>query len=120
MSAGVRLLGVTHWTGLWLRVDGPQGETLAFDNMKKSARALTGNRDWETHSIVLDVPESASGLFYGLYLTGPGKVWLDGIRVEVVGPDVAVTGRPISMVPAKKSGFSRAISELPRNLDFEE
>jgi hypothetical protein len=110
LSGWVRAEGIEPgWAGLWLRVDGPadedgQAEVLAFDNM--GDRKITGTSDWTRHDIVLEVPETAESLFYGLLLQQTGQVWMDELQIEVVTGDVPVTGT------------WRA--QRPRNLDFEE
>jgi len=54
--------------------------------------------------IVLDVPENAAALAYGILLAGDGQVWMDDLKFEVVKPDVPVSG---------------VTSSPPRNLNFE-
>ena len=66
----------------WLRIDGADGKTLAFDNMP--TRSLVGTRDWTPFAIVLDVPEMAKGIAGGLLLAGGGTVWASDVRVDAV------------------------------------
>ena len=92
------------WAGLWFRIDGAKsGEVLGFDNMQQ--RPLKGTTDWKRVDIVLDVPQNAAALAYGILLAGDGQVWMDDLKFEVVKPDVPVTG----------SGPAGP----PRNLNFE-
>jgi hypothetical protein len=63
---------------------------LGFDNMQ--GRPIKGTRDWGRHEIVLDVPPEADVIGFGIVLSGPGRAWLDGLRFEAVGADVARTG----------------------------
>jgi len=107
LSGYVRSQDVKDWAGLWLRVDGLKGEVLGFDNMQD--RAVKGNTDWTRYEIVLDVPEASQQIAFGLLLSGTGQVWLDDMKMEVVGKDVPVTGKKSSEEPS-----------APRNLDFEE
>jgi hypothetical protein len=108
MSGYVRSQDVKNWAGLWMRVDGPRGEALAFDNMQD--RALKGTSDWKKYAIVLDVPESAQEIAFGLLLTGAGQVWMDDLDFAVVGKDVPTTGpKPSAGAPP-----------TPANLNFEE
>jgi hypothetical protein len=105
-SAAVRAEGVEKWAGLWMRVDGSTDQMLAFDNM--SNRPITGTRDWETHAVVLNVPEPSSRVAFGILLAGAGRVWMAGARVEPVGPDVPTTD-------------TRAVlPDHPENLSFDE
>jgi hypothetical protein len=89
LSGQVRTEGVENWSGLWMRVDGPNNQTLAFDNM--SSRSIRGTTDWKKYDVVLDVPANAVGLMYGLILTGKGKAWFDGVTLETVAAEVPVT-----------------------------
>lgn len=108
MSGFVRSVDVADWAGLWLRVDGSKSEALAFDNMQD--RPVKGTTDWKSCEIVLDVPEDAQMLAFGVLLSGTGQVWMDGIKFEIVGKDVPVTG-----TAGKNTGPA-----APVNLDFED
>ena len=99
---------VSDWAGLWMRVDGPKNEVLAFDNMQD--RAIKGTGDWQKCEIVLDVPEEAQEIAFGLLLTGRGQVWMDDLKFEAVGKDVPTTG----------GGLNQRAPQGPKNLDFEE
>jgi hypothetical protein len=90
---------------LWLRIDGQErGQMLGFDNMQN--RAVKGTNDWQEASVVLDVPPGASALAYGFFVSGGGKMWVNGQRIEVVGPEV-----PTSNMLTLPRG--------PRNLGFD-
>ncbi len=111
----VRLTGylktrAVRWhAGLWLRVDGPDAKLLAFDNM--SDRPVMGTTDWSQHAVVLDVPEAAVRLAFGVLLHGTGQVWADDLTLEVVDPkEVTVTSKGVEPI-------TRA--ERASNLDFE-
>jgi hypothetical protein len=108
MTGYVRSEDVTDWAGLWMRVDGPQKQPLAFDNMQ--SRPIKGTSDWTQYQVVLDVPESADEIAFGILLTGKGNLWLDDVNFELVGQDVPATGT--SMKDDSKKG--------PSNLDFED
>jgi hypothetical protein len=108
MSGHVRAQDVSDWTGLWMRVDGPRSEALAFDNMQD--RAIKGTSDWTKYEIVLDVSEQAQDIAFGLLLSGRGRAWMDDLKFEVVGTEVPTTGSKL----AKKAPTA------PANLDFEE
>lgn len=107
-SAAVRADGVAGWAGLWLRVDGPYGKVLAFDNMDK--RPIKGTSGWTRHAVVLEIARDAQELAYGLLLSGEGSVLLDEVRLEPVGPEVPTTAPPLA----------RSSLPEPANLDFEE
>lgn len=91
------------WAGLWLRIDGAApAQPLGFDNMQQ--RPIKGTTDWKRYAIVLDVPDEATALAFGLLLAGDGQVWMDDLTFEVVPSSVPTTGGP---------------SLGPQNLDFE-
>ena len=119
---------------LWVRVDGTPG-TLTSDYMM--ARPITGTRGWSEYAVVVDVPTDAVGITFGFALTGPGQLWLDDLRLDVVGTEVAVTGQPghetyggrtqTGLPPAALAALRRAqlrsyeLAPLrPVNLDFEQ
>jgi hypothetical protein len=101
----VKASKVNDWAGLWMRVDGASKPSLAFDNMQD--RAIKGTKDWTRYDVVLDVPEEATGVFFGILLSGEGAVWLNDVSLEVVDASVPTTGM-------NGSGMHRK----PTNLDF--
>ncbi len=108
LSGYVKSQDVARVAGLWMRVDG-KGEPakmLAFDNM--GDRPIKGTTDWQRYQVVLDVPDSAVDIVFGMLLNGPGEVWLNDTDIEVVSTSVPTTGRT---EPA-------ALVDEPRNLRF--
>ena len=106
-SGYARADDVKDWAGLWMRVDGPGGKSLAFDNMQD--RPIKGTTEWTKYEIVLDVPAQAEQIAYGVLLTGRGDVWIDDLKFDVVGNATATTA---DLKTAK-------IPDAPINLDFE-
>ena len=85
-SGYVRTQGVSEgWSGLWMRVDGPEDEPLAFDNMQTSNRAIVGTTDWKEYEIILDVPKEATAIVFGILLAGKGTAWVDDLTLAPVG-----------------------------------
>ncbi|WP_327351264.1 hypothetical protein [Streptomyces sp. NBC_01304] len=107
MSAFVRTQDV-RWAALWMRVDGTEHISSAFDNM--ADRPITGTTDWREYSTVLDVAADSLEVAFGVILAGRGKVWVDGFRFETVGSEVPTTDT---------LGGTLLLPE-PWNLDFEE
>jgi hypothetical protein len=110
-SALVKTDSVESWAGLWMRVDDNSKDPrnpkmLAFDNMMD--RPIKGTTAWQRYDVVLDVPQGATGIFFGVLMDGSGEVWLNDVRFEIVGTGVATTGTP----PPPPSGG-------PTNLSFE-
>jgi len=104
-SAFVKSDGIQSWAGLWMRVDKDSG-SVAFDNMQD--RQIKGTTGWQKYDVVLDVPQDATGIFFGVLLDGPGAVWLNSAKFEVVGADVPTTG-----------GKGTKLPDGPTNLNFE-
>ncbi|HEY4212806.1 MAG TPA: hypothetical protein VGM84_15090 [Steroidobacteraceae bacterium] len=91
---------------MWMRVDGPDGKVLAFDNME--SRPVTGTTAWSRYDVVLDVPPESVDIAFGFLLISSGKVWGDDFKLEKVDPTVPVTaGEPL-------------LSRAPANTDFED
>ncbi len=104
--------------GLWMRVDGKEKTSIAFDNMEK--RRPRGTSDWKPYEVVLDVPDEAEEIYFGCLLVGPGKAWVDDLRFEVVGKDVPTT--QLDVTPddrGKDQPPFKVTRTTPTNLDFE-
>jgi AraC-like DNA-binding protein len=94
--------------GAWLRVDDASGDTVQFDNMDN--RSIKGSTEWNHYAIVLDVPDNANSIYFGVLLIGQGKVWADGFRFEEVSEKVPTTNLLVQ----------EHLPLQPRNLDFGE
>lgn len=94
---------------IWMRIDGSPGHVLRFDNMmsRKDSGALRGTRDWTSRTVVLDVPESAVSIHYGVLLQGYGRVRAQSFQISAVGQEIPVTAH-------------RHYLDKPANLDFSE
>ncbi|MEN0019919.1 MAG: S41 family peptidase, partial [Planctomycetota bacterium] len=73
---------------LWLRVDRPMAAGF-FDNM--GDRPIRTNR-WQRYEIVGEVAHDATDVFLGVFLRAPGALWLDDVRLEVIGEFVEGEG----------------------------
>jgi hypothetical protein len=104
LSGLVKSEEVTRWAGLWMRVD-KGTEQLAFDNMYD--RPIKGTTGWQRYYVVLDVPKGATRIAFGILLDGPGEVWLNSAKFEIVGLDVPAT-----------SPSERRLPDNPVNLEF--
>jgi erythromycin esterase len=71
------------WAGLWWRVDGPNGKTLAFDNMQ--SHGVSGTNDWKQYVIELPVDSTAVNINFGVILAAKGTAWFDKLMVEIDG-----------------------------------
>ena len=105
------------WAGLWMRVDGAEASQLAFDNMWQ--RPVRGNTEWSQYDIVLDVPEAAVQIAYGVTLAGSGRLWIDDISIEAVDKSVPTTDMGQAPIPGKMQ-VPNDLASVPQNTGFEE
>jgi RNA polymerase sigma factor (sigma-70 family) len=105
-SGALRSRNVDDWTGLWFRVDGGSGRTLAFDNMQD--RCVRGTTDWSRYDVVLDVVDDATQLAYGVLLSGTGEVAVADFHLERVGTDVPPTDQRHRLARPSNLDFSEA------------
>ncbi|MCK5573232.1 MAG: hypothetical protein KAJ12_10745 [Bacteroidetes bacterium] len=89
LSAYIKTEGVMSYTLLWIRLDSPDREVLAFYNMDD--RPIQGTTDWRRYDIVLDVPAGSDSIALGFLMNGKGKTWVNGMTLESVGTDVPVS-----------------------------
>jgi hypothetical protein len=94
--AMVKTQDVNGWAGLWMRVDNRAGRSAAFYNSVD--KPIKGSTDWQERSVVLDVPQDAVVIAFGVINNGSGQVWIDRLGFEQVGQNVPVDRQPI--VPA--------------------
>jgi len=116
LTAAVKAENVEGRAGLWMRVDSTETTSLAFDNMLN--RPIQGTADWKRYEIVLDLPEDASKINFGMLLFGKGQIWVDDFEFEIVDTNVATTMLAVPRQPRAKSDTVR-VSPSPINLDFE-
>ena len=109
LSSYIKAEKVENWAGLWMRVDGPGGAMLGFDNMQN--RAIKGTTDWRKYDVVLDVPATSQNIALGILLSGRGEAWIDDVQLEVVGKDVPTTNL---------KDMNSDLPRQPRNTGFEE
>lgn len=93
---------------IWMRVDQSLGQVLRFDNMldRVGEGSLRGTNDWTTRRIVLDVPDSAASIHYGLLLNGYGSMCVKNLTFGE-----AQAGWPVTAGGGK-------LFMKPTNLDF--
>jgi hypothetical protein len=117
-TARIKTRDVDGRATLWLRVDGP-GHVEVLDNMTAPKRYLQGNNDWVENSLVLDVPDGAVAISYGVGLHGNGKVWLDGVKLESVGQNIPVTTTLQPLEGTKGPAPAERLLPAPTNLGFD-
>ncbi len=105
---------------LWMRIDGNR-RTLGFDNMMN--RPVTGTTDWKQFEVVLDVPAEAINVVIGSFIQGKGQMWVDDLKLEMVGSSVASTNQlspeQTRLDNPNRTGKKSDIKQ-PVNLGFED
>ena len=104
-SAFTRTEDVAGWSGLWMRVERPDGAS-NFDNMQD--RPVRGTSGWAANSVVLDVPHDATSIRIGALQDGAGRTWIDDARFEIVGDEVPVTTADKRPLTLADGDFERA------------
>lgn len=93
LSGEIKTENSERGASLWMRVDGEKSgqsnQSLTFDNMY--GREPKGTIDWQKYEIVLDVPQNAVTVNFGMMLMGTGKAWFANLNIEEVGSAVPVT-----------------------------
>ncbi|WP_338771604.1 transcriptional regulator [Massilia sp. METH4] len=87
-TAQVRTRDISQWSGLWMRADRPGQHAASFYN--SADKPIRGTTGWQQRSVTLDVPVDANVLAFGVVGAGKGTVWIDELKLEVVGNDVPV------------------------------
>lgn len=106
--SSVKAQEVGDWAGLWMRVD-KGTEMVAFDSMQN--RAIKGTQSWNSYDVVLDVPQDATAISFGILPSGSGEVWMNDATFEIVS----------SETPLTVSGPSqKTLPTAPVNLSFTE
>lgn len=66
--------------------------------------------NWRNYQVILDVPDGAQYIAFGVLLDGPGCIWIDEVKFEVVDENV-----PLTSVTT-----GNEYPDGPTNLDFEQ
>ena len=105
---------------LWLRIDAAD-RSLALDNMER--RSVSGTTGWLLYEIVMDVPEDAATLVYGVFLVGVGRIDVDDVHFL----PVPVGARSTTVYEENQLKLKQGqiytppsiVQDAPTNLDFE-
>jgi hypothetical protein len=81
-SLAIRTSRADGGAGLWVRVDDGQGKPLVLKDMQPNL--IVGSTPWSTYDIVVDVPQDAAHIGYGIMLVGKGEVNFQNAGVEIV------------------------------------
>jgi hypothetical protein len=83
-SAYIRTRNVRKQAGIWMRAEDANGRIIAFQGFVPGSY-LRGTRDWTQVHVAICIPRTTVAVFYGVNLLGPGTVWIDEIRFDVLG-----------------------------------
>lgn len=87
--------------------------------MTAPQRYLQGDNDWVENSLVLDVPEGAVAISYGVALQGNGKVWLNEVNLESVDQSVPVATALPPIQGTRGPAPAERLLPSPTNLRFD-
>ena len=121
-SAFLRGDAIAMRAGLWIRADDIDGTTVAFRNCYAASTPksfVQGTTDWKEVEILIDIPDTAVDLSFGVLLGGTGKVWIDNASIAVIGPYDAARADQVERVP-HNSIDPQKLSTIPQNMDFEQ
>jgi hypothetical protein len=79
LTGMLQAAGVDKGAGAWMVVSGA-GKVDSFDYMLD--RSLQGTTGWTPFTILLDVPQDASAIRFGLLLRGRGQLWATNLEVH--------------------------------------
>lgn len=104
IAAFIRTSQVTARGDFWARA---QGNDSPDDGpgLSSATTPLPPTTDWARFELVFEVPDDARDVQFGAGIQGPGQLWLDDVRVEVVP-------RSVPLAPA--------LPKVPVNPTFEE
>jgi hypothetical protein len=92
-SAQVKAAATDTWAGLVLSDHMVFFQSLHLGDVGTMAHLFgaAAGADWQTVSVVVDVPSDGSAITAGLALVGNGKVWARDLKLDVVGLDVPLS-----------------------------
>src|SRR5262245_48604852 len=80
VSGWMRTENVNGYAAIWWRVDGASG-VLSLDNMSETGPR--GTTDWAQYSFERDVSDAGKNIVFGVFLSGTGTAWFDGLQIEI-------------------------------------
>jgi C-terminal processing protease CtpA/Prc len=121
VSAYVRTRNVRGLGGTIAVAVAGEGRVVAQSRLDQAP--LTGSRNWQLLTAVVDVPGLAVGLNITGTLEGAGTTWFDNFRIEVIGNSGDSLHEPVSGVSTAQAqslaDHFRQFDEQLRDADFE-
>ena len=79
LTGMIRTEGLTGFSKLWMRADGPTGQ-VSFDD--RWPDFVTADTDWIEYELQMYVPDDTVVISFGAVLAGEGEMWMDDFRLE--------------------------------------
>jgi hypothetical protein len=106
--------------GLWVAIYYPSEGGVGERRVRAETTGFRGVTEWHQMSVVIDVPSNAVGFIMGVYIWGPGNLWVDDFALEEVGTGVTPTASDVIDTPSGVLQSFATRGLLPGNLGFEE
>lgn len=129
LSGQLKAAGLDGWAGLVLSPNADPVPLYVLPGFgPKLPYAAAACPQWCEVSVVADMPADSMGMFVvGVALTGNGQVWARQLKVEAVGPEVALTSErfAVALDAERRAQQRRAAQEKaqrrtpPQNLALE-
>ncbi|MBS1854423.1 MAG: erythromycin esterase family protein [Acidobacteria bacterium] len=98
LSGYIQTSGITGYAGYWMRVVGPSGERLGFNDM--SGIGPGGSTGWQQYSFEVDVSPDAVDVLFGTVQKGDGTAWFDQVAITLDGLPYEDAAAPNTGEPA--------------------
>jgi RNA polymerase sigma factor (sigma-70 family) len=72
--------------GKWSSLDSPMLQLVG------RPKFINGTTDWKKEEVVEDVPADSTQILLSFAMNGPGKIWFDSPKIEIVDKSVPTTG----------------------------
>ncbi len=82
VSGWMKTASVSGYAAIWWRVDGSSG-FITLDNM--STTGPRGTTDWTSYQFEREVSPDGVAIVFGVFLSGAGTAWFDGLKIEIDG-----------------------------------
>jgi len=106
LTGNIKAIDIDKWSGMWMRIDGMKDgkrEVMGFDNMQD--RQIKGTQDWKQYEIILDVPQEATYVSYGVLIGGTGKMLIDSFKFEIIDDNKKSTGNALKLTKPTNTNF---------------
>jgi hypothetical protein len=99
----------------WLIIVDAQGLILAAADRN----FVAGNMDWHRRSVIVDVPNEAAAIHFGIAMLLQGTAWVDDVRLELIGAADLADYDPTQFRGNLPAPDVSSLEPRACNLDFE-